>query len=360
MDTVGALLFTAGLTSLVLGAQLLVRGASRLATAVGISPLMIGLTVVAFGTSTPELAVSVRAALTGQADIALGNVVGSNIFNVLFILGVSALITPLAVSQKLVRMDVPIMIGVSVLLLVLALDGRLAWLDGILLFAGIIAYTAFAIHEGRRGTTEVIAGYARAYAGPAARGARAVLVQIACILAGLGFLVLGARWLVDAAVALAKALRVSELIIGLTIVAAGTSLPEAATSIVAAVRGERDIAVGNIIGSNIYNILAILGLSAIVAPGGIAVAPGTLSFDIPIMIAVAVACLPIFFTGHLIARWEGVVFVGYYLAYALYLILASLDHDALPLFSTTMMAYVLPLTAITLLVLYVRAARSAW
>lgn len=357
MDAVTALLFTAGLASLVFGAELLVRGASRLAAAVGISPLTTGLTVVAFGTSTPELVVSIRATLTAHVDIALGNVVGSNIFNVLFILGISALITPLAVSQRLVRLDVPIMIGVSVLLLVLGLDGRLALLDGILLFAGIIAYTVFAIHESRKESTEVMTEYAKAYARPSVRGARPILVQSACILAGLGFLVLGARWLVDAAVALAKALRVSEVIIGLTIVAAGTSLPEAATSIVAAVRGERDIAAGNVIGSNIYNILAILGLCAIVAPGGIAVAPGALSFDIPVMIGVAVACLPIFFTGHLIARWEGILFIAYYVAFAVYLILASLEHDALPLFSTTMMAYVLPLTAITLLVLYLRAAR---
>jgi cation:H+ antiporter len=184
-----------------------------------------------------------------------------------------------------------------------------------------------------------------------------MLTQAACILIGLGLLVIGARWLVDGAVALAKALGVSELVIGLTIVAAGTSLPEVATSILAALRGERDIAVGNVVGSNIYNILAILGLSAIVTPGGITVAPAAVSFDIPVMIAVTLACLPIFVTGHLIARWEGFLFVGYYVAYALYLVLASLEHDALPLFSATMMAYVLPLTAVTLLVLYVRAAR---
>lgn len=357
MDLITALLFTAGLGALVLGAELLVRGASRLSAAVGISPLVIGLTVVAFGTSTPELVVSVRAALSGQADIALGNVVGSNIFNVLFILGLSALITPLVVSQQLVRLDVPIMIGVSVLLLILGLDGRLARLDGILLFSGIVAYTLFAIRESRREGAEVIAEYATEYRGTAARGARRILAQVACILIGLGLLVIGARWLVDGAVALAKALDVSELVIGLTIVAAGTSLPEVATSILAALRGERDIAVGNVVGSNIYNILAILGLSAILTPGGITVAPAAVSFDIPVMIAVTLACLPIFTTGHLIARWEGFLFVGYYAAYALYLVLASLEHDALPLFSATMIAYVLPLTAVTLLVLYVRAAR---
>ena len=359
MDVTTALLFTTGLGALVLGAELLVRGASRLAAAVGISPLVIGLTVVAFGTSTPELVVSVRAAVSGQADIALGNVVGSNIFNVLFVLGLSALITPLVVSQQLVRLDVPIMIGVSVLLLILGLDGRLARLDGILLFTGIVAYTLFAIRESRREGAAVIAEYAKEYGGTAARGARRILAQVTCILIGLGLLVIGARWLVDGAVALAKALGVSELVIGLTIVAAGTSLPEVATSILAAIRGEPDIAVGNVVGSNIYNILAVLGLSAILTPDGITVAPAAVSFDIPVMIAVGVACLPIFVTGHLIARWEGFLFVGYYAAYSLYLILASLEHDALPLFSATMMAYVLPLTAVTLLVLYVRAARRS-
>ena len=357
MDVVTALLFTTGLGALVLGAEILVRGASRLAAAAGISPLVIGLTVVAFGTSTPELAVSVRAALSGQADIALGNVVGSNIFNILFILGLSALITPLVVAQQVVRLDVPIMIGVSVLLLILGLDGRLTWPDGVLLVAGIVAYSVFVIREGRKETAEVMAEYEKEYARGSVPGARLILVQVACILAGLGLLVIGAHWLVDGAVALARVLGISELVIGLSIVAAGTSLPEVATSIIAAIRGERDIAVGNVVGSNIYNILLILGLSAIIAPSGITVAPAAWAFDIPVMIAVALACLPIFVTGHLIARWEGLLFVGYYVAYVLYLILASLEHDALPLFSVTMMAYVLPLTAVTLLVLYVRAAR---
>src|SRR3989304_4666684 len=165
MDAVTLSLFALGLVLLVIGAEALVRGASQLAARIGVSPLVIGLTVVAYGTSTPELVVSVRSALSGQADIALGNVVGSNIFNVLFILGLSALITPLVVSQQLVRLDVPIMIGVSVLLLILGLDGRLARLDGILLFTGIVAYTLFAIRASRREGAEVVAEYAKEYGG---------------------------------------------------------------------------------------------------------------------------------------------------------------------------------------------------
>jgi cation:H+ antiporter len=355
---VTALALVAGLAMLILGAELLVRGASRLAALAGVTPLVVGLTVVAIGTSAPELAVSARAALGGQGDLALGNVVGSNIFNVLAILGLSALIAPLVVSQRLVRLDVPIVIGLSVLVLVLALDGTLARAEGLLLCAGGVAYTAFAIHESRREGVEVAAEYDRHYGTALARPARAAARSVGGVLAGLGLLVAGASWFVEGAVALARWLGISDLVIGLTVVAAGTSLPEVAASIVAALRGERDIAVGNVIGSNVYNILLILGLAVTLAPGGIAVAPAVVTFDIPVMIAVALACLPIFATGYLITRWEGALFVGYYAAYTTYLVLASVQHDALPAFSATMLAYVLPLTAVTLLVVYVRAVRQ--
>lgn len=343
-----------GLVLLVAGAELLVRGASRLALRFGISPLVIGLTVVAFGTSAPEMAVSVQAGLAGQADIALGNMVGSNIFNVLLILGISALIVPLVVSQQLVRLDVPIMIGVSVLLLVMALDGRIGRFDGLLLFSGIVAYTVFAIQQGRKESAAVQAEYALEYGDGKSTWLGRLPLQIAFIVAGLALLVLGAHWLVGGAVAIARLFGVSELIIGLTIVAAGTSLPELATSVVAALRGERDIAVGNIVGSNIFNILAIAGIAAAVTPGGLDVAPALLRFDILVMIAVALACLPIFASGHLIARWEGALFLGYYAAYVLYLIFAATQHAALPAYSAAMLEFVLPLTAVTLIVLLTR------
>ncbi len=351
-------LFVLGLVLLVAGAELLVRGASRLAARLGISPLVIGLTVVAFGTSTPELAVTVQAGLAGQADIAVGNIVGSNIFNVLFILGLAALIVPLVVSRQLVRIEVPLMIGVSVLFLVMALDGRISGFDGMLLFAGIVAYTVFTVRQSRKESAAVQAEYAQKYGdGQSAERGRLPL-QIALIVAGLVLLVLGAHWLVEGAVAFARHFGVSELIIGLTIVAVGTSLPEVATSIVAALRGERDIAVGNVVGSNIFNILAIAGIASMVTPGGLAVAPALIHFDIPVMIAVALACLPIFASGHLIARWEGALFLGYYAAYVLYLILAATQHAALPSFSVAMLGFVLPLTAVTLIVLLARARRS--
>jgi cation:H+ antiporter len=344
--------FAAGAVMLIVGAELLVRGASRLAIAVGISPLVIGLTVVAFGTSAPEVAVSVDAALTGRGEIALGNVIGSNIFNVLFILGLSALIVPLAVSRQLVRLDVPLLIGVSLMLFIMALDGNLSRIDGALLFAGIVAYVVWSIRLSRGEST------AERQEREPRRGKRAParwLLHVIAIVAGLALLVLGARWLVDAAVMFARLLEVSELIIGLTIVAAGTSLPEVATSVLAAMRGERDIAVGNVVGSNIFNILAVLGLASLVAPGGIAVSTAVLGFDLPVMIAVALACLPIFFTGRSIARWEGALFLGYYIAYAAYLILGATEHDALPMFSAVMLEFVLPLTAVTLLVLFMHA-----
>lgn len=354
MDPTVLGLFVLGLMLLAAGAELLVRGAARLAARFGISPLVVGLTVVAFGTSAPELAVSVQAGLAGQADIAVGNVVGSNIFNVLFNLGVSALIVPLVVSGQLVRRDVPLMIGVSVLLLVMALDGRISRLDGLLLFAGIVAYAVFAIRQGRQESPALQTEYAQELRSGSRPWLERLPVQIAFIVAGLALLVLGAHWLVGGAVVIARLFGVSELVIGLTIVAAGTSLPELATSVVAALRGERDIAVGNIVGSNIFNILAIAGIAAVVAPGGLEVAPALLRFDIPVMIAVALACLPIFASGHLIARWEGVLFLGYYAAYVLYLILAATQHDALPAYSAAMLGFVLPLTAVTLIVLLAR------
>jgi cation:H+ antiporter len=353
-----AVWFALGLVALVAGAELLVRGASKLSLSFGISPLVVGLTVVAFGTSAPEMAVSVQSALAGQVDIAIGNVVGSNIFNVLLILGASALITPLIVNQQLIRQEVPVMIAVSLLAWALAADGGIGRWDGVLLFSLVIAYTVLLIRQSRRETQAVRAEYDEAFAAPRSGWDAHWGVQVALILGGLALLVLGSRWLVEAAIAFAQYLGVSELVIGLTIVAAGTSLPEVATSILAAIRGERDIAVGNVVGSNIFNILAVLGLSATVAPASLTVSPAVLAFDIPVMVAIAIACLPIFFTGNLIARWEGFLFLAYYAAYTAYLIMLATRHDALGPFSSVMGTFVLPITAITLVLLAYRYARA--
>jgi cation:H+ antiporter len=363
MDAVTLVLFVVGLGLLVLGGELLVRGASRIAALAGISPLVIGLTIVAFGTSSPELAVSIQAGMAGQSDIAVGNVVGSNIFNVLFILGASALVTPLIVARQMVRQEVPVMIVISALLILLALDGSIGTLDGLLLFGGIVAYTGFLVWQSRRARARAEANmtdeYAQEYGEQNAPQSLAqIALNVAFIVGGLLLLVLGGRWLVNGAVAIAQGFGVSEMVIGLTIVAAGTSLPEVATSIIATLRGERDIAVGNVVGSNSFNILGILGLSALVTPGGLAVAPAILRFDMIVMFAVALACLPIFLTGMRIARWEGVLFLGYYVAYTLYLLLDATGHDALPAYSSVMQMFVLPLTALTLALVLGRALRG--
>jgi cation:H+ antiporter len=355
IDPTTFILFLLGLVLLVGGAELLVRGASRLALAAGVSPLIVGLTVVAFGTSAPELAVSVRSALSSQseADIAIGNVVGSNICNVLLILGLAAAIAPLDISTRLVRQDVPIMIGISILLLFLSLDSSVGWWDGLLLFAGIVSFTVSIFYQGRRESLPVDLGEIEA----SATGPGRMIVNSGQIAVGLAMLVLGSSWLIDGAVSIARNLGVSELVIGLTLVAAGTSLPELATSVLASLRGQRDIAVGNIIGSNIFNILAVLGLTAIVAPEGVRVASSVIYFDLPVMIAVAVACLPIFFTGYSISRFEGLAFLGCYGAYAAYLIMAAQQHDALPVFSKVMLLFVVPLLAMTLAVAVTRQIR---
>jgi len=336
---------TAGLLLLVGGGELLVRGAARLAALRGLSPLVVGLTVVAFGTSAPELAVSLLAVRSGAADVAIGNVVGSNIFNVLLIVGVSALIVPLTVTRRIVWVEVPVVIGVSIAAWACALDGRVGGLDGLVLLLVFAAYTAWLL---RTGAAESSGGDE---SGQEGMGSAA---SVATAAAGLALLVLGARWLVDGAVAIATALGVSDAVIGLTVVAAGTSLPEVAASVVAAARGHRDIAIGNVLGSNIFNVTMILGTTAVVG-GGVAVASGILRFDMIVMIAVAAACLPIFFTGHSVDRWEGLLFLGLYAAYTAYLVLDATAHEALPRYRDAML-FVLPLTAATLVALAVHAA----
>lgn len=343
-----------GLCLLLGGAEFLVRGASRIASAAGIPSLVVGLTVVAFGTSSPELSVSIMSAYKGQADIALGNVVGSNIFNVLFILGLSAVIVPLVVAQQLVRFDVPLMIGISVLVFGMGLDGKIGRADGILLFLGVVAYTVFLIRQSRKETdTAIQAEYDELISGKGA--SRGWLPNIGLVVVGLAALMAGSKLLVGSAVAIAQSFGVSELVIGLTIVAAGTSMPEVAASVVAAVKGERDIAVGNVIGSNIFNILCVLGLSSVVSPAGINVSRAALQFDVPVMIAVAVACLPVFFAGYRINRWNGAAFLAFYVAYIVYLVFTATEHEALGTYKAAMTWFALPLTAVTLMFIGVRA-----
>lgn len=350
------LLLIAGLVLLVLGAELLVRGASTIASILGIPSLLVGLTIVAYGTSSPEMSVSIQSSFVGQADIALGNVVGSNIFNVLIILGISALIAPLMVANQLIRLDVPIMIGVSVLTLMFGSDGKISRVDGTILFIGAIVYTLFLIYEAKKQKNDqsdedesqnVVANTPKNW-----------IINIGFIGIGLVLLVQGSNWLVESSISIARAIGVSELVIGLTIVSAGTSLPELASSVMATIKGERDIAVGNVIGSNIFNMLAVLGFSSAISPAGINVSTAALNLDIPVMIAVAISCFPIFYTGKSIDRWEGLLFLAYYCAYATYLILDSSKHAQLSVFNFVMISFVIPITIVTLIVTTVRSYKA--
>jgi cation:H+ antiporter len=325
------LILVLGLIVLSLGAEILVGSAVKLAKFVGISALVIGLTVVAFGTSAPELVVSLQSAWRGQADVALGNVVGSNIFNVLVILGISAIIVPLAVARPLIRVDVPLMILVSLVVWGLAWDGQIGRWDGVGLTAGLLAYISLALWQGRQQHSQAMADAAAEQAVAVQRGEAVtesavgqpatvwqILKPILLLVLGLALLGVGSHYFVDSAVELARLVGVSELVIGLTIVAAGTSLPEVATSVMAALRGERDIAVGNVVGSNIFNILAVLGISSSVSPTGVRVTPVALGFDLPVMVGVAVVCLPMFWGGS-IGRWRGALLLAAYLGYLSYL-----------------------------------------
>ena len=358
-----SLLVAAGLGLLVAGGELLVRGAARLAAAARISSLVIGLTVVAFGTSAPEFAVTIQSSLAGRTELALGNVVGSNIFNVLVVLGLSALVAPLVVSRQLIRWDVPLMIAASLLAWLMCINGRVGRVDGAVLFACLLAYLVWSVVAGRRETerTEAAAREASGLGdveGPAPGGTfRTAAVNLVLIVAGLALLTLGSRWLVDGSAEVARMLGVSEFVIGVTIIAVGTSLPELVTSVVASLRNERDIAVGNIVGSNMFNILGVLGVGGLVAPAGVVVPEAVFWFDLPVMVAVAGACLPIFFTGHRIDRWEGGLFFAYYVAYVAYLISRRTHPDLHEALTYVMAVYVIPITVVTVAVCVVRAWR---
>ncbi|MEQ9569043.1 MAG: calcium/sodium antiporter [Longimicrobiales bacterium] len=343
-----------GLVVVTVGADLLVRGATRLAARLGVPALLVGLTVVALGTSAPEIAVSVDAAIAGRGDVALGNVVGSNIFNVLFILGVSALAAPLVVKSQLVRLDVPIMVVVSALPLVFGFDRLISRVDGIVLLGLLVAYLALLGVLALRGRMAVPAFDDTLAPDPGS----SPWVDVAIAVGGLALLIAGADARVAGATALARAAGVSELVVGLTLVAAGTSLPELATSLVASLRGQRDLAVGNVVGSNVFNVLAVLGTGAAVGDG-IDVAAGVLLFDFPVMLAVAVACLPVFVTGASISRREGAVFVLYYVLYAVYLGLHTADHPFEEEFGIAVLGVVLPLTITVAAAMWMRGTDDA-
>lgn len=319
--------FLLGLAALVLGAEVMVRGGAEVAARLGISPIVIGLTVVSIGTSLPELAVGVVAASEGSGALAVGNIAGTNVVNLLLILGLSALILPLTMATRTLRFELPVMAGAAVLMLVLALDGTLSRVDGIILVTGAVAYTAALIQMTRRESRAVVGEYGEAYApeqpGDLVVKTRPTALYIGMMLAGIAVVVVGADWLVDGAVGMARSFGVSDALIGLTVVAIGTSAPELVTTVVSTLRGNRDIAIGNLLGSSIYNILLILGATCLVAADGLVMPASLVRIDIPIMVAVALACIPIFVTGRRVSRVEGGAMVAAYVGYLTFLLVTQ-------------------------------------
>lgn len=352
-----------GLVVLIAGGEALVRGASAIAARLGIAPLVVGLVVVSAATSAPELSVTIGAVAAGEPSLAVGNVVGSNIANVLLVLGLSALILPLLVKRQLIRFDIPVMVGITVLLFLLVRDGSVSQLDGAILFIASCIHVVLSFRFSKK-DPELAAVAQVPTAAPKHSPVVSNLISAGLIVGGIGLLVLGASLLVTGASNIATSFGVSGLVVGLTVVAVGTSLPELATSIIAVRRGERDLAVGNIVGSNIFNIGVVLGLPALVFSGGIPVPEAAIALDIPLALAAAVALIPIAFTGFAVKRWEGALFVALYLAYTAYLVLAAAEHDAVRGFSVVMLAFVLPLLGVALIattayeVGYLRAKRA--
>ena len=304
-----------GFVGLIVGGELLVRGASNLAAAARVPTLIIGLTVVAFGTSAPELAVSVKSCYVGKTELAVGNSVGSNLSNLLLILGTAAIAAPLWVNSQLFRLDIPVMIATAGALLALGLDGQLSRGDGIVLVIAMVLYLSWTVVEGKREGKKLEAELEDMTPSEAPQSTGGILTSLVLFFIGLGLLVGGAEFLVQGCVELASKLGISEAVIGLTIVAIGTSLPELVISVIASLKGKRDLAVGNVVGSNILNIVAVLGISSIIAPEGVVVGEQLLAFDIPLMICVSLACVPIFLTGRGVSRIEGSGMMLFYFAY---------------------------------------------
>lgn len=328
----------AGLLLLIAGAEWLVRGAVRLAAALKVRPLVVGLGVVALGSSVPQLAVSLQATFVGTPDIAVGSLVGSNIFSLLVTLGLSALIIPLRVSRQLLRLDIPLLIGASALVFGLAWNEQLGRLEGGILLLGLVGYLGVlwrqSRHPGRVATPQGTAPW---------------LKCLGMMLGGLLLLVAGSHWLLAAALELATDFGLSDRVIGLTIVAVGTSLPELATSLVAALRGHREIAVGNVIGSNLFNLLGVLGLTAVLAPAPLSVSPNALDFDLPVMLGVTLLCLPLFYSGYRVTRVEGLVLLGLYAAYGLHVVTFTTGMPLAARLEELMLFYVLPVLAAVVL-----------
>ncbi|MCF8977078.1 MULTISPECIES: calcium/sodium antiporter [Pseudomonas syringae group] len=337
-----------GLLLLLIGAELSVRSAVHLAALFKIRPLIIGLTVVAMGTSAPQMAVSLQAAFSDNTDIAVGSVIGGNIFSVLVILGLCALVTPLRVARQVLRVDIPLMIGACLLVIALSLTGEFSKFDGVLLLAALLLCLFIVVRQGGHAPRH---GHADTTEKPRA------LMRIAMLAGGLLLLTSGGHLLVDASVVIAINLGLSERIIGLTVIAIGTSLPALMTSLIAAMRGERDIAVGNVIGSNLFNLLGVLGLTALVAPVPLTISPNALVFDLPIMLGVAILCVPLFYSGYRIDRVEGLFLLSLYLTYGLHIVSISTGMLLAERLEGMVLRFIVPLLGIIVAFGTVRAWR---
>lgn len=325
---INAVWFVAGVIALVFGAEVMVRGSANMATRLGIRPIVVGLTVVSIGTSMPELAVGVVSAAEGSGALAVGTIAGTNVVNLMLILGLSALVRPLAIEMRTLHLELPVMAAAAVLFWALAANGELSRLDGVALAVGAIVYTVVVVRASRRESHQVAAEFALAYSEDTIPDSkppddRHIARSVGMTLGGIVIVLVGAEWLVDAAVAMARGFRVSDALIGLTIVAIGTSAPEIVTTVVSTLRGERDIGVGNLLGSTIYNILLVLGVTCLVPAHGLALPPALVQVDIPVMVAATLVCIPIFIHGRKVHRVEGGTMVTAYLVYLMFLLAAQ-------------------------------------
>ena len=339
-----------GLVLLVLGGEVLVRGAGNIALAAGLSPLVVGLTVVSSATSAPEFAVTMDAVLADLPGLAIGDLVGSNIANILLVLGTTAALATVVVDRQLLRFDVPILIGISVLATFFAFGGAVQRWQGGVLFLALLVYLVAAFRTRERVPSEP----AELTLGPVDVSrwpqSRVVAASVVLVVFGVGLLVVGAGVLVAGAESIAVSLGISDVVIGITVVAVGTSLPELATSVVAVRRGKTDLAVGNVVGSCIFNLGGVLGLAAMLVPGGIPVAPGAAYFDFFVMTGVALLLLPVAYVRSRISRIEGALFLIGYLVYMLFLLLRTQEHDALQPFSYLVVLVLVPVIVIVLVI----------
>lgn len=311
-----SILFFLGVFGVYAGAEWFVKGSSNLSRELGIRPIIIGLTVVAFGTSSPELAVSLTAAFKGSDKISIGNIIGSNIANIGLVLGITAIVFPLKVERIIMKKELPLMIGISCLFCVMAMDKRIGIIDGSVLFMGIVLYIGYQVYHtvNSKGSGD---GSGSVKMNGSSINRKTVLMNIVCIALGLPCLLVGSQLLVKSAIFIAGRFGFSEMVIGLTVVALGTSIPEMATSVVSAFRRETDICVGNIIGSNIFNILMVIGSVAVVRP--LAINQGTLFFELPVMLIFSIALIPMIRGNLTVNRIEGFLLTLGYLVFIFFL-----------------------------------------